>query len=191
MAAGERASATPWPELPPPSGVIDCNTFGMGGHGRFVWGEGNPASRLMFVLDNPGAREDKAGVAFVCGTRRTLRAAMEEAGIPPDDVYVTYLIKCRSLRAYDKPRARAIGADVLRQQVGAVGPHRLVLFGDVVVQSLIGADVSVKTSRGTDLKVFQIDATTTYHPLAARRRPNLYPLLVEDLGRIRHVSRGP
>src|SRR5690625_2422629 len=67
----------PWPEHRPAHRRVDCTTFGLGDHGRFVWGEGDPTSRLMFVLDNPGAREDKEGASFVCGTRRTLRKAME------------------------------------------------------------------------------------------------------------------
>lgn len=139
----------------------------------------------MFVLDNPGAREDKDGVPFVCGTRITLRTAARDAGLSPDKVYITYLVKCRPLRAYDKPFARRVGVDVLRKQVDAMAPRTLVLFGDVVVQTVTGdAETSIRRLRGSDFELYGRRAIATYHPLAARRRPNLYPLLVEDLRRV-------
>lgn len=69
----------PWPEVSAPTGV-DCTQFGLGGHGRLVWGEGYPGAPLMIVLDNPGARENRSGEPYVCGTRQTLRRALHRAG---------------------------------------------------------------------------------------------------------------
>lgn len=60
---------------------------------RVVWGEGNPQGSLMMILDNPGAREDREGNEFLCGTRETLQLGMREAGIDIHSVYVTYLLK--------------------------------------------------------------------------------------------------
>src|SRR5690625_3973647 len=111
----------PWPEHAMPEGVeLDCGSFGLAGHGRLVWGEGNPNASLMLVLDNPGAREDRHGVPFVCGTRQTLQAAAHEAGLDLNALYVTYLVKCRALRAYDKPKARRIGLRYLQQQLATM-----------------------------------------------------------------------
>lgn len=35
---------------------------------RVIWGEGNPKASLVMILDNPGAREDREGNEFLCGT---------------------------------------------------------------------------------------------------------------------------
>jgi DNA polymerase len=35
---------------------------------RIIWGEGNPKASILVIFDNPGAREDKEGKEFVCGT---------------------------------------------------------------------------------------------------------------------------
>jgi DNA polymerase len=49
-----------------------------------IWGEGNPNAPIFIILDNPGAREDREGTPFVCGTRETLQYGMMEAGLDID-----------------------------------------------------------------------------------------------------------
>lgn len=138
----------------------------------------------MIVLDNPGAREDPKGDPYVCGSRLTLRRAMAAAGLPEQAVYLTYLLKCRPRRAYDHPWAWAVGLRHLERQWRDKNPAIIVLLGDVVVRAVTGqATASVRATRGRTLRVQGITAVTGYHPLAARRRPNLYPLLVADLQR--------
>jgi uracil-DNA glycosylase family 4 len=175
----------PWPEQGVPQGIdIDCEAFGLGGHGRLVWGEGDPEAPLMFLLDNPGARETSEGVPFVCGTRCTLRRAAGDANLETDCVYITYLLKCRPRRAYDREKARRVGLTYVETQIEAHKPEVLVIFGDVVTKAMTGdSDASVRTQRNTALRLFNVPTVVTYHRLAARRRPNLYTLLVEDLRR--------
>lgn len=179
----------PWPEFRVPTGIhVSCEEFGLAGHGRLVWGEGNERAPLMFLLDNPGARERRDGMPYVCGTRLTLRDALTDAGLDRDHVYVTYLLKCRPLRAYDREKARSVGLKYFTGQLHTCRPKALVLFGDVVTQALTGNDkTSVKALRGTTMSVENTPTVVTYHPLAARRRPNLYPLLVEDLASSRSL----
>ena len=80
-------------------------------------GEGNPQGTLMLILDNPGAREDREGNPFLCGTRETLQLGMKEAGMDINSVYVTYLLKRRPIRAYDKPATRAACLPHLQSQL--------------------------------------------------------------------------
>ncbi|WP_370636313.1 uracil-DNA glycosylase family protein [Cohnella sp. CFH 77786] len=95
------------PEEAAPAHARECGRCELSGQRtRVIWGEGNPDAPIFLLLDNPGAREDRQGNAFVCGTRETLQMGMREAGLPTDAVYVTYLLKCRPIRAYDKPLAR-------------------------------------------------------------------------------------
>ncbi|WP_139492702.1 uracil-DNA glycosylase family protein [Brevibacillus dissolubilis] len=121
-----------WPEEKTPDDVANCTDCGLYTHGsRMIWGEGNPHAPIMIVLDNPGAREDREGNPFVCGTRETLQKAAYEVGVSAEDLYVTYILKRRPVKAYDKERTRE------------------------------------KT-------------TVSYHPLAVRRRPNLWKYFMED-----------
>lgn len=177
----------PLPEDLPPPGVIlpqDCELARQGS--RIVWGEGNPDAPMMFVLDNPGARENTAGDPYVCGARTTLRQAMDDAGLPEADAYITYLLKRRPRRAYDRQAAWRNYVPLLDEQVRAKSPLLIVTFGGVVAHAWLGLDPEVpenelKRIRGTWHEKLGHPVLITYHPLAARRRPNLYPYLVQDL----------
>lgn len=158
----------------------------MAGHGRLVWAEGNGKGRVAVVLDNPGAREDAAGNPFVCGTRITLRDAIWDAGLRESDVYLTFLIKCRPRKAYDRLVVRSLGLPILSEQLRKHQPRLIVLLGDVVTQTVTGdSNASVRTLRGKSLTIDGFRAVVGYHPLATRRRPNLYSFLVQDLARAR------
>jgi len=162
---------------------------------RVVWGEGNPRASILLVLDNPGAREDREGREFVCGTRETLQRGMRAAGLPPDAVYVTYLLKCRPIRAYDKPAARAACFPHLQLQLLAQKPSLLMGFGNTVAEALLpAAEGGVKALRGRWHDYEGTPIRFTYHPLAVRRRPNLLPNFTDDLralaARWRELPRG-
>lgn len=76
------------PEEQAPEGAEHCELCELAKQRtRVIWGEGNPRASLMMMLDNPGAREDREGNSFVCGTRETLQLGLREAGIAVDDVY--------------------------------------------------------------------------------------------------------
>jgi uracil-DNA glycosylase family 4 len=149
---------------------------------RVVWGEGNPNARIFILLDNPGLREDREGNAFVCGTRETLQYGMREAGLDIDSVYVSYLLKCRPIRAYNKPLAREACSSHLQFQLLEKKPSFMLGLGNIVVQSLFpDPEADVKSYRGR-WHIFQgIPAAFSYHPLAVRRRPVLMKYFVEDL----------
>lgn len=103
----EKFEALLMPEEQGPSEVLDCKRCELAKQrSRVVWGEGNPNAPIFLLLDNPGAREDREGRSFACGTRETLQLGLREAGIAIDDVYVSYALKCRPIRAYDKRAAR-------------------------------------------------------------------------------------
>lgn len=172
-----------WPEEPAPSCAVHCQNCELAGHRqRVIWGEGNPHAPLFILLDNPGARENREGEPFLCGTRETLQQGLHEAGVKPEAVYVSYLLKCRPLRAYDKPLAREACAPYWKQQLMDKKPSLLLGLGNVVVQTLVpGEEVDVKRLRGSWHQVAGLPAAFSYHPLAVRRRPVLMKAFLEDL----------
>lgn len=172
------------PEEQAPPGVEQCERCELSKQRtRVIWGEGNPEALLMLVLDNPGAREDREGNSFLCGTRETLQLGLREAGIDTNDVYVSYMLKCRPLRAYNKPEARAACFPHLQLQLFEKKPLVLFGFGNVVAEAMLPGqeNASVKELRGSWHELQGIPVSFTYHPLAVRRRPNLYRFFLEDL----------
>ncbi|WP_245947848.1 uracil-DNA glycosylase [Paenibacillus sambharensis] len=172
-------------EVPPyAAGCMKCELAGQ--RRRMVWGEGNPGAPVFILLDNPGAREDKDGQAFVCGTRDTLQQGLRETGIALDQIYVSYLLKCRPIRAYDKPAARAACSPHLAFQLERQKPRILLGLGNTVVQELYQSEEKdVKSLRGRWHDYEGIPAVFSYHPLAVRRRPVLMRYLLEDLALVR------
>lgn len=177
----------PLPEIaPPPGAQVDAwQALARAHRTPLVWAEGDPHAEVAIVLDNPGARE-REGALWVCPTRETLRRAAQEAGLGA--LYVTWLVKFRPRRAYDKSLARALGREEVEREIARVRPRVVVGLGDVVVSTLLeDPDAHVRELRDRALWVFDRPFVASHHPLAAHRRPNLYPRLFEDLKRARGV----
>jgi uracil-DNA glycosylase family 4 len=148
---------------------------------RIIWGEGYSGTPLMVLLDNPGAREDKTGAAFVCGTRQTLQRLAFQAGIALEKLYITYVVKCRPLRLYNKKQARAACLSFFYEQVDKYHPKIIYCLGNVALQSLLNDEAAeVKSFRGHWHHWNGLLLTASYHPLAVRRRPNLFPYALSD-----------
>ncbi|MFL0247758.1 uracil-DNA glycosylase [Candidatus Clostridium stratigraminis] len=148
---------------------------------RIIWGEGNPKAPIIIILDNPGARENKDGQDYVCGTRATLQLALNQINLSADNVYITYLLKCRPQGSYNKEKARSFSKPFLEKQIEAIQPRFIVCLGDVVVQWMFdNKDAHVKDLRGKWHVMMGFSTMVSYHPLAVRRRPNLMKQFMED-----------
>jgi DNA polymerase len=171
-----------WPEQECPEHAANCSKCELcSQRTRMIWGEGNPKAPIIVILDNPGAREDKEGEPFVCGTRQTLQDAAYRAGLTMEDIFVTYILKCRPLRRYDKELARGACMDYLLQQIKSQNPEFAFCLGNTSVQWFFcNKEAEVKNLRGTWHNVRGLDTYVSYHPLAIRRRPNLLSQFMLD-----------
>lgn len=171
------------PEEAPPPDAVHCQKCELSRYRqRVIWGEGNPGAPIFIILDNPGAREDREGRPFVCGTRETLQYGLKEAGLDPSLVYVSYLLKCRPVRAYNKPLARETCFSFLQDQLHQGTPELLLGLGNTVAQTLFASDeAEVKGLRKQWHLIQAIPTAFSYHPLAVRRRPVLMKHFIEDL----------
>lgn len=175
--------AAVWPEDQVPPEAVDCEVCGLYKQGtRMVWGEGNPAAPIMVILDNPGAREDREGNPFICGTRQTLQEAVHTAGLQAEHVYVTYVLKRRPIRAYDKIEVRQrCFEEHLLSQLADKRPKKVLCLGNVATQIFFGdPNAEVKRLRGLWHEARGFPTAVSYHPLAVRRRPNLRRHFIED-----------
>lgn len=174
--------ASLWPEEATPENLLHCDECGLDKQGsRMIWGEGNPEAPILILLDNPGARENRENQPFVCGTRQTLQQATYQVGLTVNDLYVTYVLKRKPTKAYDKEQTRSICMNHLKQQLQTKHPKFVVCLGNVAVQAFFqNPETDVKTLRGKFHDVHGYQTTVAYHPLAVRRRPNLWPLFLED-----------
>jgi uracil-DNA glycosylase len=158
-----------------------------------VFGEGSPKAEVMFVGEQPGDQEDKAGKPFVGPAGKLLDKAMEEAGIDRSRAYVTNVVKHFKWKAqgkrriHQKPSWSEIAACFpwLEAELAVVKPRVLVCLGATAAQALLGRQFRVTQHRGepveSDLAPVVI---ATVHPssiLRADDRDAELRKLVSDL----------
>ena len=173
---------TTLPEEPVPEYAVGCSRCELcKQRKRIIWGEGHPGAPIIVLLDNPGAKEDNTGAPFVCGTRQTLLSLAYEAGINYEQLYITYVVKCRPVRSYNKKQARVTCMEYFYSQVNRHEYQVLLCLGNVALQTLLNDDTAeVKNYRGHWNTWNGLRMATSYHPLAVRRRPNLFTHAILD-----------
>jgi DNA polymerase len=122
-----------------------------------VMGAGRLASRLMVVGEQPGEREDEAGEPFVGPAGQVLDQALEEAGIEPEDVYRTNVVKHfrhegtrgkqRIHRSPSRVHVAACGPWLVAE-LALVRPTGVVLLGGTAGKTIYGAGFRVGEARG-------------------------------------------
>jgi uracil-DNA glycosylase family protein len=144
-----------------------------------VFGEGLKRSRLMFVGEVPGDREDRAGRPFVGPAGRELDKALEVAGIDRDDVYVTNAVKHFAFvvrgnrRLHQTPKRFHVEAcrPWLDAEIEVVRPEALVLLGATAGKALLGPKFKLGESRGRPLESELAPlVTATAHPSSILRQ---------------------
>jgi uracil-DNA glycosylase len=121
-----------------------------------VFGEGSPKAEVMFVGEQPGDQEDRAGKPFVGPAGRLLDEALGEAGIDRSLTYVTNVVKHfkwearGKRRIHQKPNWSEIAAcrPWLEAELAVVKPRVLVCLGATAAQALLGRQFRVTRERG-------------------------------------------
>jgi len=147
-----------------------------------VFGKGPPDASLMFVGEQPGDQEDRAGRPFVGPSGRLLSEAMERVGIPRDEAYVTNAVKHFKFeprgkrRLHSKPSAREVAAcrPWLEAEIKVVQPKMIVTLGATAAQSLLGSAFRLTQHRGEVIRdtPWAPWVLATVHPSALLRAPD-------------------
>jgi len=163
---------------------------------QVVFGEGPVPARLMFVGEQPGDREDRAGKPFVGPAGGIFSKALGAAGIDRETVFVTNVVKHfkwrpapgSKRRLHERPNKAEVGACLpwVEAELRLVRPEGLVLLGATAAEALLGWGVSVTRDRGqqleSDLAPYVV---ATVHPSsilrAGPRREAAYDAFVADL----------
>jgi uracil-DNA glycosylase family protein len=169
-----------------------------------VFGEGSPRSKVLFVGEQPGDKEDLAGRPFVGPAGMILDKALAQAGIDRAEVYVTNVVKHfkweprGKRRIHKKPNTLQIAAcrPWLDAEVAVVKPQVIVCLGATAAQALLGKSFKVTQHRGefvaSELAPF---VTATVHPSSILRAPDdetrheEMRKLVEDLKKVASALR--
>ena len=169
-----------------------------------VFGEGKARAKLMFVGEQPGDSEDRAGEPFVGPAGKLLRKAMMDAGIDPRDTYITnavkhfkYVVRGKR-RIHQTPRVIELQAcrPWLDAEIKQVKPDVIVALGSTAAKALFGPEFRVTTQRGHVFTSMNIAANVvaTVHPSSILRahdqesRHSELAKFVADLKRVAAIS---
>jgi DNA polymerase len=143
-----------------------------------VPGQGPRHAELMLVGEQPGDKEDVAGLPFVGPAGRVLDRALEEAGIDRKTVFVTNAVKHfkhemrGKRRLHKRPNAYEIERCNwwLEQERGIVKPSVIVALGATGARGVFGRPMAIGASRGKMLPLDNgVAGFVTIHPSALLR----------------------
>jgi uracil-DNA glycosylase family protein len=146
-----------------------------------VFGRGPKRASIMLVGEQPGDAEDLQGEPFVGPAGQLLRSSLVDAGIDPEEVYLTNAVKHfkwtprGKRRIHDKPnREEILACRVwLDSEIASVKPRAIVALGATAAGVILGSAARVTRDRG---KLFPSElaeiVTLTVHPSSILRAPD-------------------
>jgi len=153
-----------------------------------VFGEGSPASRLIFIGEGPGRDEDLSGRPFVGRAGALLTKIIGAMGLERGDVYIANIVKCRPPENRNpEPDEVAECLPFLEEQVDLIGPKVICSLGNVATQTLTGERNGITRMRGGSYEYRSIEVIPTFHPAACLRNPGLKKDVWEDIKKIMKV----
>jgi DNA polymerase len=162
-------------------GCRGCHLWRIGT--QTVFGEGPSTASVMFVGEEPGDQEDRAGRTFVGPAGKLLDGALVEAGIDRTTVYLTNAVKHfkweraerGERRIHKKPNATEVAAcrPWLDLEIALVEPSIIVCLGATAAQALLGRAFRVTRDRGKPIPAENgAIIIATVHPSSILRAPD-------------------
>ena len=141
---------------------------------RFVFGEGSPSARLMFVGEGPGRDEDLQGRPFVGKAGELLDRMIGALGLQRSEVYIANVVKCRppdNRTPTAQEAQRCLG--YLRRQIELIRPSVIVTLGATPLRELLGVQTGITRIRGQWQRLDMLGGLPvmpTFHPAYVLRQ---------------------
>jgi DNA polymerase len=153
---------------------------------NLVFADGNPAARVMFVGEAPGADEDREGLPFVGRSGKLLDRMMAAIGLDRTSAYIANIVPWRPPgNRTPTPQESAICLPFIRRQIELADPDILICLGKPSMQTLLGINDGIKASRGRwreyDTGKRVIKAMATFHPAYLLRTPGEKKFVWRDM----------
>jgi DNA polymerase len=150
-----------------------------------VFGDGNPAARIMLVGEAPGSDEDRQGKPFVGRSGQLLDRMLAAIGLDRTSVYIANVIPWRPPgNRTPTTEEAAVCVPFLKRQIALIRPSVLVCLGATPAKHLLGLELGITRLRG-QWKRYQEDGADaavlpTFHPAFLLRSPQSKKLAWQD-----------
>ena len=182
--ASERPRASTLPDLRTLLG--DCDRCGLcSQRNRLVFGDGSARPRVMFVGDMPTADEDTTGQLLAGAEGELLRKMLQAMKLPEEQVYMTSVVKCRSMPAR-RPHPDEVKRcrPVLAAQIRIAEPEVIVVLGGAALAALKPDETLTAEDRGKWMELDGVPMMPTFHPTLLLQKPELKKAAWQDLQQV-------
>lgn len=165
---------------------------------NYVIGEGSLNSKIIFIGEAPGEREDVMGRPFVGAAGKILTETLKNANLKREDVYITNILKCRPPGNRDPlPEEINCCTPYLIRQLEIIMPKILVPLGRYATFFILNLFKCENTGRMSEergrlhrLKAWNSDIfiIPTYHPAAVIYRRDLVNIFKNDIKKVAELS---
>ena len=147
-----------------------------------VFGVGDPAARVMFLGEAPGADEDASGEPFVGRAGQLLNKIIEAAKLKREELYICNILRCRPPgNRLPSPEEAGNCREWLDGQIAIVDPDYIVCWGSCAAQNLLGTTESIGKLRSRFMQHGRARVLCTYHPSYLLRNPAAKKPVWEDM----------
>ena len=156
--------------------ICQCEACPLGaGRVKFVFGEGSPTARMMFVGEGPGRDEDIQGRPFVGRAGALLDKMISALGMARGEVYIANVVKCRPPdNRTPTPMESQTCLRYLKRQIELIRPAVLVGLGATPLREFIGVSTGITKIRGSwhvvNVAGEEIPFMPTFHPAYVLRQ---------------------
>ena len=154
-----------------------------------VYGDGNPAARVVFIGEAPGKHEDIQGVPFVGAAGKFLNEMLQSIGMKREDIYITNIVKYRPPNNRDPlPEEKDACKEWLYAELATINPDLIVFLGRHSLNDFFPSEKISNVHGKLMVKKFPHITTThflpLYHPAAALYNGGMRAELMFDFKKI-------
>lgn len=166
------------------AGCTKCSLFKT--RTNTVPGSGDPNSKILFVGEAPGQREDEQGIPFCGAAGKFLTEMLAEIGLTRDEVFIANTLKCRPPENRDPEESEKEACrPYLDRQVETIKPRLIVCLGRHSVANFMPGAGGISKLHGKAVRRPSGQVyLALYHPAAALHNGGLRSTLMEDFKKI-------
>lgn len=151
-----------------------------------VVGSGSHDTKVMFIGEAPGEKEDLSGLPFVGAAGKLLDKYLYAVDIDRSEVYITNILKCRPPHNRDPfEEEQNMCIDYLREQVRLIHPEIIICLGRIAAMRLIKPDFKITKEHGIFFEKNGYTICAVYHPSALLRDPRKKEDMLADMQKIK------